>query len=100
MCLQLSRIILLTYISGKCSSQTAFPGGGFYLGFQLSLVNVLSFTTKQKHKKWNHPFHEAGAILRTGDTTGPSQSLAVGEHIPLGCNQRGEEEEIHSSRKV
>ena len=57
MCLQLSRIILLTYISGKCSSRTAFPGGGFYLGFQFSLVNVLSFTTKQKHKKWNLLFN-------------------------------------------
>lgn len=48
-CLQLSRIILLTYIPGKCSSWTAFPGGGFYLGFQFSLDNVLSFTAKQKH---------------------------------------------------
>lgn len=46
-----SRIILLTYISGEWSSRTAFPGGGFYLGFQFSLVNVLSLMAKQKHKK-------------------------------------------------
>lgn len=56
-CLQLSRIILLTYISGECSSWTACPGGGFYLGFQFSLVNVLLFMAKQKHKKWNLLFN-------------------------------------------
>lgn len=50
-----------------------------------SQPNRNTFLKKQNSGSPDSPrasFHEAGAILRTGDTTGSSQSLAIRENIP------------------